>query len=85
MICPICGGKLAQSYFADQLCCEECWENATEKVWQALIQSQHDLAKAIDALDTVRQHKRGTAVISPNDIAAYCDRVIAQINHDNKE
>lgn len=40
--CPFCGKKLTQSYFADQLCCEKCWENATERVWQAMIQSLKD-------------------------------------------
>lgn len=85
MKCPFCGKKLTQSYFADQLCCEKCWENATERVWQALIQAKQDLAKAIDVIDTVRQHKRGTAVICPNDIAAYCDRAIERITHDHSE
>lgn len=36
-----------------------------------------DVAK--DRLDTVRQYHRGTAVIRPDDIAAYCDRAIEQI------
>ena len=36
-----------------------------------------DVAK--DKLDTVRQYHRGTAVIRPDDIAAYCDRAIEQI------
>lgn len=36
-----------------------------------------DVAK--DRLDTVRQYHRGTAVIRPDDIAAYCDRALEQI------
>lgn len=36
-----------------------------------------DVAK--DKLDTVRQYHRGTAVIRPDDIAAYCDKAIEQI------
>lgn len=36
-----------------------------------------DYAK--DKLDTVRQYHRRTAVIYPDDIAAYCDRAIDQI------
>lgn len=35
---------------------------------------------AVDALDTVRQYYRGTAVIRPHNIAAYCDNKIDQIN-----
>lgn len=36
-----------------------------------------DVAK--DKLDTVRQYHRGTAVVRPDDITAYCDRAIEQI------
>lgn len=34
---------------------------------------------AVDALDTVRQYYRGTAVIRPHNIAAYCDNKIDKI------
>lgn len=42
-----------------------------------------DLAK--DKLDTVRQYHRGTAVIRPDDIAAYCDRALEQITTEQKD
>ena len=47
-------------------------EDELERTRKAL-----DVAK--DRLDTVRQYHRGTAVIRPDDIAAYCDRAIEQI------
>lgn len=96
--CPFCGEELydnrAVSAVASRidiyLCVNsKCGESdkliGTEKLWQELIKTKQDLAKAIDVIDTVRQHKRGTAVIRPNDIAAYCDRAIERITHDNSE
>lgn len=50
-----------------------------KELWQELIRMRKALDVAKDRLDTVRQYYRGTAVIGPNDIAAYCDRAIEQI------
>ena len=46
---------------------------------QQLDQTRKALDVAKDKLDTVRQYHRGTAVIRPDDIAAYCDKAIEQI------
>ena len=93
--CPFCGEdivgvpNLAQTRTIGFRCyniqCKAFSHFMPVFILQALIQAKQDLAKAIDVIDTVRQHKRGTAVICTNDIAAYCDRAIEQITHDNSE
>lgn len=60
---------------------EQSADREIHRLRDLLSQSQKDLEIAINVIDTVRQYKRGTAVICPNDIAAYCDRAIEQIKH----
>lgn len=86
--CPFCGetmeeckGELHDFYGCHKTSCFEKYGWFSASVLQALIQAKQDLAKAIDVIDTVRQHKRGTAIICPNDIAAYCDKAIEQLEH----
>ena len=55
--CAFCNKDLILNYITDDLCCEECWESATEKVWQALIQAKQDLEiarKVLKEIDTTR-------------------------------
>lgn len=52
--CAFCNKDLILSYITDDLCCEECWESATEKVWHALIQAKQDLEIATKALEKAR-------------------------------
>ena len=51
--CAFCNKDLILSYITDDLCCEECWESATEKVWQALIQAKQDLEIARKAFEDI--------------------------------
>ena len=88
MKCPFCqqelesvlqlvgtGGLVEEAY----LLCSKCNIRGERKLWQELIRTRKALDVAKDKLDTVRQYHRGTAVIRPDDIAAYCDRAIEQI------
>lgn len=53
---------------------------ADNKVLQyELERTRKALDVAVDALDTVRQYYRGTAVVRPHNIAAYCDNKIDKI------
>lgn len=68
-----------------EICCTE-WEKQAldykaENIALSgeLERTQKALDVAKDKLDTVRQYHRGTAVIRPNDISAYCDRALEQI------
>lgn len=54
--------------------CKEFWD-----ILGQLICTRKALDVAKDKLDTVRQYHRGTAVIGPDDIAAYCDKALEQI------
>ena len=56
--CAFCNKDLILSYITDDLCCEECWESATEKVWQALIQAKQDLEIARKALEEIKKHNK---------------------------
>lgn len=61
------------------------WKNVEKWCYvDDLIKENENTRKALDvavnALDTVRQYYRGTAVIRPHNIAAYCDNKIDQIN-----
>ena len=51
--CAFCNKDLILNYITDDLCCEECWESATEKVWQALIQAKQDLEIARKAFEDI--------------------------------
>lgn len=84
MKCPFCQTELDMDMMGEMGCPNDSCKKSTfmvgtKELWQALIQAKQDLAKAINVIDTVRQHKRGTAVIYPNDIAVYCDRALEQI------
>lgn len=68
-----------------EICCTE-WEKQALDYKAENIALSGDLERtrkaldvAKDKLDTVRQYRRGTAVIRPDDIAAYCDRALEQI------
>jgi hypothetical protein len=88
--CPFCQQELQ---YDDLLCscinehCEESFDMVgTELLWEKVIDLKQEIdstRKALDIakdkLDTVRQYHRGTAVIRPDDIAAYCDRALEQI------
>ena len=87
MKCPFCNKPLQPTLrLSDEYWCEnyDCprtnikW-TGSQKLWQELIRTRKALDVAKDKLDTVRQYHRGTAVIRPDDIAAYCDRAIDQI------
>ena len=81
MKCPMCNTNLEVLVGGANalLGCPRCRDKATDGVWQELIRTRKALDVAKDKLDTVRQYHRGTAVIRPDDIAAYCDRAIEQI------
>ena len=86
IVCPVCGNFLADdvmgnNYFCHNPDCVMHHVSMSQKQWRPLIQTKQDLAKAIDVIDTVRQHKRGTAVIYPNDIAVYCDKALEHLEH----
>lgn len=82
MKCPFCQQELQEDvgYDGDYSCpnCSEPYFGSPE-LWQELIRTRKALDVAKDKLDTVRQYHRGTAVIRPDDIAAYCDRALEQI------
>lgn len=78
--CCFCQQKLGiGSIDRKWLVCFNCHITGDDKLWQELIRTRKALEVAKDKLDTVRQYHRGTAVIRPNDIAAYCDRALEQI------
>ena len=81
MKCPMCNTNLEVLVGGANalLGCPRCRDKATDGVWQELIRTRKALDVAKDKLDTVRHYHRGTAVIRPDDIAAYCDRAIEQI------
>lgn len=84
MKCPVCKtgnveqGKHDKEYFCDNEFCQS-YDETDSKTYDILIRTRKALDVAKDKLDTVRQYHRGTAVICPDDIAAYCDRAIEQI------
>jgi len=82
--CPFCGDELAMDYTGVMYCCNQnCGKSAdwygSKILWQELIRTRKALDVAKDKLDTVRQYHRGTAVIGPDDIAAYCDKALDKI------
>lgn len=86
MKCPYCEEALQRVddldfiYHCDNVFCEKTEDmGGTKELWQELIRTRKALDVAKDKLDTVRQYHRGTAVIRPDDIAAYCDRAIDKI------
>ena len=85
--CPICNTNLEVLVGGANalLGCPRCRDKATDGVWQELIRTRKALEIAKDKLDTVRQYHRGTAVIRPDDIAAYCDRALEQITTEQKD
>ena len=83
MKCPFCQRKLKTfAKYKDgtsTVYCSKCNLFGDSKLFLELIRTRKALDVAKDKLDTVRQYHRGTAVIRPDDIAAYCDRAIEQI------
>lgn len=81
--CPFCRKQLVDRGYYDFMCPDECEGarrlNGGPELWEMFIRTRKALDVAKDKLDTVRQYHRGTAVIRPDDIAAYCDRAIEQI------
>lgn len=82
MKCPFCNGELVGT-IGHPICrnqnCVMCDDPMPQDLLEELICTRKALEVAKDRLDTVRQYHRRTAVIGPNDIAAYCDRAIEQI------
>lgn len=82
MKCPFCNGELVGT-IGHPICrnqnCVMCDDPMPQDLLEELIRTRKALDVAKDKLDTVRQYHRGTAVIRPDDIAAYCDRAIDQI------
>lgn len=83
MKCPFCQRKLKTfAKYKDgtsTVYCSKCNLFGDSKLFLELIRTRKALDVAKDKLDTVRQYHRGTAVIRPDDIAAYCDRALEQI------
>jgi hypothetical protein len=84
LICLFCQQELHDDHDGYYSCyTDNCSGGAnlsgTKELWQALDRTKKQLEIAVDALDTVRQWKRKTALIYPKDIAVYCDKKIEYI------
>lgn len=84
--CPFCNKDLTFSYITDDLCCEECWESATEKVWQALTQAKQDLEIARKAFEMIRdefgiENRLATPVMQGLNMKAIAEKALEQIKH----
>lgn len=60
-----------------------------ETVWQALIQSQKDLEKAIGAFEYILEKIKISKIVDPNDITitmieGMCEMTLEQIEHKEK-
>lgn len=83
--CAFCNKDLILSYITDDLCCEECWESATEKVWQALLQAKQDLEIAVDALKRIKEPTAWGSLYQEQEIATDALEQITALEQESKK
>ena len=88
--CPFCQTELEYDFGYDgDYSCRKCGRNkmfGSEELWQALIQSQKDLEKAIGAFEYILEKIKISKIVDPNDITimmieGMCEMTLEQIEH----
>lgn len=91
LICPFCGEELDPRFDAyhetitswvciNEKCVSFDWE-FPPKAWQALIQAQRDLAKAIDGLKWIANNRLADNPVRVEQLRQYARQILKQIKH----